>query len=514
MISWVLFFFLVIFFIFPYLLLFHEGSGLSYTLVKQVLTDNVGIDGSLVTALSNSFIQGLVTSIVGLTLGIVLFLALYSAPRFVRSWAFLLSLPFLLPPLYSLSVYFTIFKSASYGNMTVGFVQGFVLSGYIALSFWWSYQKKAFYLEKVAFVFGVSPFSYWGRLWGLFLKEGIIFFLSGFILGFTSFAIPLVLGGVSGVNTEVFLYEKLRQSSSHQEVLIIALLPFIVMVGLDFFRVRMLSSSPKEDFFLSSSSGRDVPKGFSGNSFFSVMKGLKGGDSPFGVGFLWMVLPLYMGIFLSPLFLGLTKGLWALMRVPGWESFFYSGLRTSLFLMIMGFLCFFFFLNGVGIISLYSRKLFLSWVLFPVSPAVLAIAFWSKGYTDHIGLLCYAYLVILSPFLIRFGFEAKLAHFETQIEMSLLLGRSFLTTWVRIIYPQLQGYLMLLSSIGAVWVLLDFAIIRLFFSEAHGSLASTAQSFLSSYRYYESQGLVALLTLIGLIFLGGTYFAFHRNSSS
>jgi ABC-type Fe3+ transport system permease subunit len=185
--------------------------------------------------------------------------------------------------------------------------------------------------------------------------------------------------------------------------------------------------------------------------------------------------------------------------------------KNSLFIAFLLFSMLSFLLLFISYLYVRDFKLNSSYFLFPLSASVLAVIFWNMSWVPSLLSLILTYTLTMLPFLIRFGMISRLAALDQQILVSQIFGQSKFKTWVHIIFPQIKSQVFFLSAIGSVWSLMDFAIIKLFISEANYSLAMTAHSWLSSYRYYEAQGLIFVLIIISVFILGGVYFAFNRN---
>jgi ABC-type Fe3+ transport system permease subunit len=149
--------------------------------------------------------------------------------------------------------------------------------------------------------------------------------------------------------------------------------------------------------------------------------------------------------------------------------------------------------------------------MFPLSASILAYLLWNMPFVPDLMKLLYVYCLIFIPFLFRFGIQERIRLLDDQVFVSRSLGASHFRTWRYVVYPQLKHEIYVLASIGAFWCLLDFAIIKLFISEANYSLALTAQNWLASYRYYEAQGLIVMLTIWGIFMILGVHRALDRD---
>lgn len=476
-----------LFFCLPYLLF---GIGI-LKLDSNQSFDIIDVE-VLSEVLLNSLLQGAIISVTAIVGGWVLFLGVHSSGRKFKDLSFLLLLPFLMPALYTLSVYYALIPNVSYGNLSVGLIQGYVLAGYSGFNLWRTYNTRWQRLEQVSLVFGVSPLKHWVRMVPAFKSEFLETILVALLIGISSFSIPFALSGESGSNLEILLFEKIRLGQSLQELFFLSLLQLSVM-ALGELGKRTLHSSRRLSLM------GVAPYSYEGNS------------SSVKIPLIWLFSGCYLLVYLAPLAHGFTKGLWSLNQVPGYFELLLLGLMNSIKLAALGFASFSALLLGVTYIFSQKSQPLVGYILFPVSAAVLAVVLWPFSGVNSLMLLIYTYSVIFIPFLFRFGLSEKMQMLQNQVLISQIYGKSTFETWRLIVLPQVIGQVFVLSAVGAFWVLLDFAVIRLFITEANYSLATIAQNWLSSYRYYEAQGLVIILGLLGLSGVGGIHYAFNRN---
>jgi ABC-type Fe3+ transport system permease subunit len=439
--------------------------------------------------LLNSLIQGIYTALFGIPLGFLLFLSIRSFTVIANKVALFILIPFLMPSLYILASYYAVGLSAFRGNLSVGLIQGYVISGYVAHVMWKSYQQNWIKFEEVSLIFGVSRFKHWANMLALFKTEFKEFISLSMLLGLTSFSIPLALGGVQGENLEIFIYQKLRLGAEALELWALIFFQIAIFVVLEMIKNKKVSRS--DPTFFSSVTNPGL-KTFS----FSILK----------------LAPLaYLGVLVLPLVAGFFRGILSLYEMGDRIVLLLEATKNSLLIASLLFGVLSFMLLFISYLYLTDSKLILSYFFFPLSASVLAVIFWKMSWIPSLVALILTYTITMLPFLLRFGIMSQLNALDKQILISHIFGQSKLKTWLYILYPQIKGQVFLLSAIGSIWSLMDFAIIKLFISESNYSLGMTAHNWLSSYRYYEAQGLILILMLMSAVILGGVYFAFNRN---
>jgi len=477
---------LIIFFCLPYALWFFQlFSSRAILAISEINWTEV------IEALQNSIFQGFIAALVSLALGTVLFLAIHSLKINQTKLAILTIFPFLMPALYILSVYFSITQSVVFGNASVGFVHGYVLSGHVAHNLWNSYRRYWIKFESVSLIFGAGRAQHWFNILKLQKSEIFSSIILAILLGATSFAIPLALGGANGGNLEMLIFQKLKFGENVADLNVIVFIQIILIVVFELLREFVKS----HDFIRLSDFG---------NHSVQVRKELQ-------FSYMWIVLILYVGILFVPLIHGFIHGISAVLRINDVMGILGTATLHSLRLYGLAFVLMAAILALLTYCVSLHPKLWIGIFLAPLSASIVAYVLWNISIvTDQMKLL-YAYCFIFIPFLFRFGIQARIRLLDHQVLASRLLGSSNYKTWRDIVYPQFKHEIYVLASIGAFWCLLDFAVIKLFISEANYSLALIAQSWLASYRYYESQGLIFLLTIFGISVIFGVHYALNRD---
>lgn len=344
-------------------------------------------------------------------------------------------------------------------------------------------------LVEVSYVMGASRLATLTRVVFPLLKKDILAAgLFVFVICFSSFSVPLIVGGGKGTTLEVLIYEKLRLSSEWSGAVIIATLQsvFIFLVSL-----LML---------------------WRGNSF-KVQKDFEIVNLRF-ISFRSGVLVL-MAISLT-FFMGYLKPFWA---SPEQVWSFYRDIGDDLPQKIAGTL----------VISLVSGLLvFMGLMLIAyLHPSRWFSRFLSSYMAPSTVLACFAFLVLLPntelwPYfkipgvlfllsitgLFRIAFSSALENLSQQQKVAWLLGASpgMIFRWIYL--PQLVPVMALLSGLAAVWACGDYAVSRILATRTL-SLSMMTDSLMSGYRLHQAvylSGFVLLISLlVFLLVAGGLY---------
>ncbi len=343
---------------------------------------------------------------------------------------------------------------------------------------------------ELAYLEGCSAFRFWRvTLWPYFGRDLILLFILVFSFCFTSFAIPLVVGGMWGTTLEVLIFQKLRSARSWGEALPLALL----QVGAIFALAAVLAGRAKRPLV-------EV-------SPWSPVLG--GWLSPRG---LWALGLLPTAIVLSGLMTGLPQGLRQWRGTPE--------IHGQVLPLMLGTL-------GVGVAVGGLVFLLLLWLAFlwPHRGLQLFLRGYSAPSTAVTGfaLLVWGSLsdsmvmtkivvglvLIYFPSLYRWLGESVLSPLYGQWQVAYLLGASPGLIFRRVVLPQVAGGFRLISGLAAFWALGDFALSSLL-APREMTLAMLVYGLMGAYRLELATLLVWPLLLLGAPFLLWNYRVFSR----
>ena len=356
--------------------------------------------------------------------------------------------------------------------------------GLVSVFFFRLFQNQTGYLPDWAFLHGITRWSFLKRiLFFEFRKDVVLIFLLIFSFCFTSFSVPLLVGGVSGQTVEVFIAEKLKDPATWPEAMalftvetIFIFIFFIFLYGKGSTSVQIVNR--KEKLYL-------LPC------------------------FPFVILPILPSLLI---FFGLGD---FFSSETVWPDLF--TIRGSVIIAVIQTLC---VGVGTGLIVLFLlsfvafclRDLFLRRFLIAYSGASVAFmgfAFLLIG-SDGLVAVNIKWSIGLSllflPALYRLMGESLLRRLKNQIQLVDLMGAGRILSFVKIVWPQCASSFFFLSGIAAFWACGDFAYSSIVAGE-QGHLALLIQDLVASYRFELATVLTWFLIFSGIfcfsLFAGG-----------
>lgn len=398
--------------------------------------------------------------------------------------AFLL-LPAVLPSLFVLLVGFDLISPFPRGIWGIALMHVIGSVGLCTVMIDAILSEKLARLSEMAWVLGASRFLFWRKALRLVIFDVAALFIFIFVFCFSSFAIPLMIGGSTGTTIEVLIYEKIRISSNWSEAVVLSLM----QAGFLF----ILSLLPMR------SSAQSVSR----HSSPLVRSRLGGG-----------LALIYALSFAFAFFLSGSRGWQHVFQIEGlWQQVF-GTLPVTLVLGVCAWLLFYFLLKAM---SFFSSDLkigrFLRGYISPSVALVGLVGLSLTGWTDIVGMrqwtiYLFAMLILYFPSLVRMNWSEKLLSLSGQSQMAQVLGASQGLVFKRVIWPQMRGAAFAIALIGALWVMGDFALAKILFAQPV-TLALIIESLLSSYRLEAALALTQLWILLAL-FLGLILWGGHR----
>lgn len=471
---------LILFFLFPFLWLLRL-SGADVQMPDW---------GEFLWALKNTLLQSFLSAGLSLIIAIPFALGLRwlndrRGPVIAISVRALLLLPAALPSLFVLLVGFKLispFPRGAWGTALMHVLAGVGLCAILIESV---LSEKLARLSEAAWILGASKILFWRRSIRSVTTDFATVFLFVFVFCFSSFAIPLMIGGSTGTTIEVLIYEKIRISASWGQAVLLSLIQAVFLFLLSFLPFR---SSAK----LVSRTGSALVRSRLGGvlaliyalafAFAFFLSGFSGWKHVFQIQGLWqqavekIPVTAILGIFAWLLFYLLLKAI----------SFFWMDRRIAKFLR--GYVA-----PSVALVGLVGVSL--------------------TGWTDLPGprqwiIYLGAMLILYFPALFRMRWSEQLGSFSGQAQAAQVLGASQRLIFSRVIWPQLRTTAFTVALIGALWVMGDFALAKILFAQPV-TLSLLIESLLSSYRLEAALALTQLW--IGLaIFVGVFLWGGHR----
>lgn len=455
-----------LFFLLPYLILFFY--------LRRIHSLD---EDEILWALKNSTLQAAASALGCLLVGLCLALGLnridpihLPTGKIARS---LLLLPSLLPAFFVLLTTMSWIDPLPFGLVGITITHVFQYSGLIGVSLAGVLKQRLATMAEVSFVLGAGRFSFFRAAFPLVRRDIFLHAVFVFLMCFSSFSIPLVIGGGRGTTLEILIYEKIRVSGDFGAAVALSLLQTIILGALLWLvpkQLQMKARRSRPTPLISSSLGSGLILAY---ALFFVLPWLW--QAPQGISQL-LTLP----------DIGMT-----LLLATG-KSLFYS-FNASLVIFVL--------LLGLSIFSLQSVPLRFLRVYFPPSIALIGLAGLILAARTS---LWFAYLwsliLLFLPMLFRFGFETRLEALQDQVQTAQVLGAGRLFTWRSIVVPQIWPQLCFFFGLAWLWCLGDFALAK-FFLPSGDTLPLLIENLMTSYRVHAAMAVGSLILILGGIFM-------------
>lgn len=418
-------------------------------------------------------VQATLSALFSLVIGFALFLGqqAWRRPRAAEAW---LLIPNLVPPIFvglALVRAFTLLTATPYGLTAVVVAHVLLNAGLVAVAFDRLVSSRLAGQAEVADVLGSARVAFWREVaFPQMRAELAQVFLFVFALSFTSFSLPLMLGGARATTLEVAIYDLIRVEGRWDAAVLLALLQTAALLALALLlprafyprrasrgRLRLFACRPLAPFVplpafvLLAGAIRFVP--------------LDGGVRE--------ALPAAV---LATLALGLAVGA----------------------LHLLAFL-------AVAFASPHVRlDRFLSGYLAP-SPAITGFGLLLLPTGGNGVKLAFALTLFSFPLLYRWLVQAELAGLESQIAVARTLGAGWGPVLFEIVWPQTARAILGACGLAAVWAGGDFALSGILLDHEQRTVPLLIQELLGQYRLDQAATLLLPLLASCLI----VYFFFR-----
>jgi thiamine transport system permease protein len=387
-------------------------------------------------------------------------------------------LPGVLPPLFILLALlngFSFFSNFPFGFWGVVIAHVVTYVGLLSVAWLRVLETKAASLVELATLDGARPFATRILIFQYLIPEAKNLFFLVFASSFTSFSIPLVVGGHRGETLDVLIYRAAFGQGNWGLALALSALQISILLILSFF-----TSTP-------SVSSKSWPRQ------------LKLISMP-AVGALLLLLNMLLfGFSLTGVTAGLTEILSHALLLQnlliGFGGSLLQGSLVALFVFILSCLVIYVFPS-------MSLHRFLIGYVAP-STAITGVAlgaFYDPMNWPRIFTLCVmalGFVMLAFPALYRLRGAAAVQMMQKQIEQARVLGFSRWQQFRFIALPQLWSEILFVSGVGAFWASGDFALARMI-SGQDITLALTAQTLLGGYRFEVATAIMWCSLLTGV----------------
>lgn len=364
------------------------------------------------------------------------------------------------------------------GLTGIVFVHALLNAGLLSVVFAEVIRAKLCGLAELAWVEGASGRKFFRRVALPVLKSDLVLaFFFVFVLCFTSFAVPLAIGGTRASTIEVLIYQKIRISNDWTAATGLALLQTIAILGFSFILGRtsnsMAASTAQRIPLLTWKPGLLIPAFPCVILIAGLLEGTIAGASK---------------LFSTE---SLVESLPALMAGSVLVSFLAGGL-TVLFLLLIAYV------RPEG----FYRKVLTGYA----APSSVLVGFALLIVWRDLGMATYfkialALTLITVPSFLRFRWTALLDSLEGQVTIARTLGASPGLIFRRIVFPQVIRPAAFLGGLCGLWAWGDFALSGVI-AERSVTVAMAARGLMDSYRLDVATFLVWFVILGGFITLG------------
>jgi thiamine transport system permease protein len=330
-------------------------------------------------------------------------------------------------------------------------------------------------MSELAYVEGAGRWQFFTRgVLSELRSDLMLLFLFVFAVCFSSFAVPLGIGGSRATTIEVLIFQKIRMSGNWDEATTLAYFQIIALTGFSFLLSQFSATARAVGSWAPTPLTR-----MSGGLLFVL--------APVGL----MLLGISTGIFSGLAQLRELRDL--LHEIPLYVAgSVVLGLTSGCFVVL--FLLALAFANPQG-----KTRRFLAGYAAPSSVLVgfaILLIWRQQGIATYFKIASGLTLVVVPTFY-RYQLANLLRSLEGQLETAQTLGASSWFSFVRIVLPQIISEVFRLGGIAAMWAWGDFALSGVI-AERPSTVAMAAQGLMSSYRLDGATVLIWFLMLGGI----------------
>ena len=386
----------------------------------------------------------------------------------------LLLLPALLPSLFVLLVGFELISPFPRGEIGIALMHTMASAGLCAVIIESIFAEKLANLSESAWVLGASRLLFWKNSFRLVWVDFSSVFFFIFIFSFSSFAIPLIIGGSRGTTIEVLIYEKIRISSSWGQAIVLSIVQSLLLAGFSFLPTRTTTANKLR-------TGSPLLR------------------SKFGAG----TALVFALSFALVLFSAGFKGWSQVLQIEGLWRQALALLPVTACIAFVSWFVFYFLMKALTYFW-YDVRIakFLAGYIAPSVALVGLVGVSISGWTAVPGFghwLIYlgGMVILFLPTLFRMNWQGRVGALAIQISTAQTLGADESQIFRRILWPQLRGGAFGIAVMGALWVMGDFALAKILFSQPV-TLALLIESLLTSYRLDAALALTQVWILVAV----------------
>ncbi len=439
-------------------------------------------------ALKNSFWQALWSALGSIVAGFWLCLGFFRLQEKLNPWLrqvfeVLLILPSLLPPLFVILITMNFVDPFPVGLLAVVLIHVLINAGLVALLLKNLVDSKMRPLIEAAYVEGASRFLLLRSLVGMAKRDLMSVFLFVFVLCFSSFSVPMVVGGGESTTLEILIYEKIRISGDWGQALSLSFIQLGLILLISYLpfeaRRKLFGRSEALPLFRSRTGALALAFYCCAPLIYFVIQAVIGWEQVQRIPGLWEqaveVLPFSLMFAIS---VGLLTAV--LLLLSAWN------IRDRLVGRLIR-----------GVVSPSTALLGFSLLFFFSNEEPWNQIKWVVGFS---------YLIFST--LYRWGWDQELSGLQDQILVAETMGASRGLIFTEIVLPQMLKPLGQVAGVASLWALGDFALGKILMGRSV-SLSLLIESLMSSYRLQSALSLTGVLICLGafcfLFFWGLAY---------
>lgn len=327
--------------------------------------------------------------------------------------------------------------------------------------------NKSSLSNQLSLVQGISKLDYFFKILIPLTKKDVLFIFSSiFLFCFTSFSIPLIIGGIKSTTLELLIYEKLIISNSVEQAVLIALIQFVFLV------IVMLAVN------------RIDLKNTNAVSLKSSYYKFKG----------FLLIPIVITV-------SLVLGLFINFNFSLSGVFDLNLILYSLFIALMAGYAMFIFCQFVFFLlpSKFLEKFLLSYS--SPSTVLVGLAFvllFKESSSLKVLSIFLIYIIIFIPFLYKMFIQSYLENLAPTLKLAKVMGANAFLKFKMISFPLSYNLCLFIAFLTSVWVMGDYAVSSLVLG-ADSTLALSTKSYMRSYKMNEATNVIFILLLCELV---------------
>lgn len=438
---------LILFFTIPYAIFFYF-----FKFSPQIELDE------FFWVMKNSLLQSLLAAGVVTLLAPVAVQGLFQLPDWWRiKVKNLLIIPYILPTLFTILIAFSYINPYPMGSVGICIIFIIINLGFCSVQLFQAVSEKLCTLSSISEIYGLSYFSFLRQVYLPVLRRDLeICFFTVFVFSFTSFSVPLIVGGGKGTNLEVLIYEKIFIEHNFSVALSFCLLQALAV------------------FLLSKSFLKSRPFNTENSTPGRYLK------SPIGLGLVLSYLFLYLAGYLAAVIHSLTYSEFILQYISEIiNATVFTA--TSLFFFILLNLCIL-FLFLYDYLENYEFGSVLNLIYFSTVMAGFSVYLALPADAEYDTLKAvYLGSLLFFPILFKLYLQNPINGLKQQIVTARIYGFSKTRIIFNVIFLQIKTPLFTWLSLLSVWFISEYAVFKAAGLQTK-TLGLLAESFLGSYR--------------------------------